>query len=287
MTLKDWFETRKEEQIAARPIDAKIDDNIGKLWVKCFNCTAQLTKKELEQHMMVCPSCGYHFRINAKERIEQLFDEGSFVEYFENISPSDPLEFVDTEAYIVRQEKAKKATGLKDAVVTGIGKIDEEEIACAIMDFEYMGGSMGSVVGEKVTRIIEEALEKKIPVVTITASGGARMQESALSLMQMAKTSCAVARLNEAKLLYINILTDPTYGGVTASFGTIGDIIIAEQGARIGFAGRRVIEQTIRQKLPADFQTAEYLMKHGQIDIITKRPELKETLAKILKMHKK
>lgn len=287
MTLKDWFETRKEEQIAARPIDAKIDDNIGKLWVKCFNCTAQLTKKELEQHMMVCPSCGYHFRINAKERIEQLFDEGSFVEYFENISPSDPLEFVDTEAYIVRQEKAEKATGLKDAVVTGIGKIDEEEIACAIMDFEYMGGSMGSVVGEKVTRIIEEALEKKIPVVTITASGGARMQESALSLMQMAKTSCAVARLNEAKLLYINILTDPTYGGVTASFGTIGDIIIAEQGARIGFAGRRVIEQTIRQKLPADFQTAEYLMKHGQIDIITKRPELKETLAKILKMHKK
>lgn len=287
MTLKDWFETRKEEQIAARPIDAKIDDNIGKLWVKCFNCTAQLTKKELEQHMMVCPSCGYHFRINAKERIEQLFDEGSFVEYFENITPSDPLEFVDTEAYIVRQEKAEKATGLKDAVVTGIGKVDEEEIACAIMDFEYMGGSMGSVVGEKVTRIIEEALEKKIPVVTITASGGARMQESALSLMQMAKTSCAVARLNEAKLLYINILTDPTYGGVTASFGTIGDIIIAEQGARIGFAGRRVIEQTIRQKLPADFQTAEYLMKHGQIDIITKRPELKETLAKILKMHKK
>lgn len=287
MTLKDWFETRKEEQIAARPVDAKIDDNIGKLWVKCFNCTAQLTKKELEQHMMVCPQCGYHFRINANERIEQLFDAGTFVEYFENISPSDPLDFVDTEAYTLRQEKAQKSTNLKDAVVTGVGKVEDEEIACAIMDFEYMGGSMGSVVGEKVTRIIETALEKKIPVVTITASGGARMQESALSLMQMAKTSCAVARMNEAKLLYINILTDPTYGGVTASFGTIGDIIIAEQGARIGFAGRRVIEQTIRQKLPADFQTAEYLMKHGQLDMITKRPELKETLAKILKLHKR
>lgn len=286
MTLKDWFETRKEEQQAARPIDPKIDDNIGKLWVKCFNCNAQLTRKELEHHMMVCPSCGYHFRINARTRIEQLFDEDTFKEYFEEISPSDPLEFIDTESYKDRQEKAKNSTNLNDAVVTGIGKVDGEEIAVAVMDFEYMGGSMGSVVGEKVTRIIEEALKKKLPVVTFTASGGARMQESALSLMQMAKTSCAVARMNEAKLLYINILTDPTYGGVTASFGTIGDIIIAEQGARIGFAGRRVIEQTIRQKLPADFQTAEYLMKHGQLDLITKRQELKETLAKILRLHK-
>ena len=218
--------------------------------------------------MMVCPECGYHFRINARTRIEQLFDVGTFNEYYENISPSDPLEFFDTESYKDRQAKAKEKTNLNDAVITGTGKVEGEEIACAIMDFEYMGGSMGSVVGEKVTRIIELALEKKLPVVTITASGGARMQESALSLMQMAKTSCAVAKLNEAKLLYINILTDPTYGGVTASFGTIGDIIIAEQGARIGFAGRRVIEQTIRQKLPADFQTAEYLMKHGQLDMI-------------------
>jgi len=287
MTLKDWFETRKEEQQAARPVDPKIDDNVGKLWVKCFNCNAQLPRKELEHQMMVCPQCGYHFRINAKKRIEQLFDEGTFEEYFENISPSDPLDFFDTEAYKDRQKSAKAKTNLNDAVITGIGKVNGEEIAVAIMDFEYMGGSMGSVVGEKVTGIIEKALELKIPVVTVTASGGARMQESALSLMQMAKTSCAVAKLNEAKLLYINILTDPTYGGVTASFGTIGDIIIAEQGARIGFAGRRVIEQTIRQKLPADFQTAEYLMKHGQLDMITKRSELKETLAKILKMHKK
>ena len=286
MTLKDWFETRKEEQQAARPVDPRIDDNIGKLWVKCFNCNAQLPRKELEQQMMVCPQCGYHFRVNARTRIKQLFDENTFEELYANIKPSDPLDFFDTESYKSRQVSAQKKTNLNDAVITGIGKVNGIEIACAIMDFEYMGGSMGSVVGEKVTKIIEEALIKKIPVITITASGGARMQESALSLMQMAKTSCAVAKMNEAKLLYINILTDPTFGGVTASFGTIGDIIIAEQGARIGFAGRRVIEQTIRQKLPADFQTAEYLMKHGQLDMITKRSDLKDTLTKILKLHK-
>lgn len=287
MTLQDWFETRKEQQNAARPADVKIDDNIGKLWVKCFNCSAQLPKKELEAHMMVCPQCGYHFRINARTRIYQLFDEDTFEELFQNIKPSDPLDFVDTESYKERQKRAVASTSLNDAVVTGVGKVEGEEIACAVMDFEYMGGSMGSVVGEKITAMMEEALKRKIPMVAITASGGARMQESVLSLMQMAKTSCAVARLNEAGILYITILTDPTYGGVTASFGTLGDIIIAEQGARVGFAGRRVIEQTIRQKLPADFQTAEYLMKHGQVDVITKRAELKETLANILKLHKK
>lgn len=195
MTLKDWFETRKEEQQAARPIDPKIDDNIGKLWVKCFNCNAQLPRKELEHHMMVCPECGYHFRINARTRIEQLFDVGTFNEYYENISPSDPLEFFDTESYKDRQAKAKEKTNLNDAVITGTGKVEGEEIACAIMDFEYMGGSMGSVVGEKVTRIIELALEKKLPVVTITASGGARMQESALSLMQDGKNKLCCCKI--------------------------------------------------------------------------------------------
>ncbi len=286
MTLQDWFEIRKEQQNAARPAEVKIDDNIGKLWVKCFNCNAQLPKKELESHMMVCPQCGYHFRINARTRIYQLFDENSFEEYFSNISPSDPLNFVDTESYKVRQDRAKASTSLNDAVITGIGEVNGEKVACAVMDFEYMGGSMGSVVGEKITLMMEEAIKQKLPMVVVTASGGARMQESVLSLMQMAKTSCAVARLNEAGILYITILTDPTYGGVTASFGTLGDIIIAEQGARVGFAGRRVIEQTIRQKLPADFQTAEYLMKHGQVDVISKRSDLKNTLAKILKIHK-
>ena len=287
MTLKDWFETRKEQQIAARPAAAEIDDNIGKLWVKCYNCNAQLLKKDLEAHMMVCPNCDYHFRIDARTRIAELFDENTFEEMYSNISPADPLDFFDTEAYTERQKRAEASTNLKDAVVTGIGEVEGEKIACAVMDFGFMGGSMGSVVGEKVTLMMEEALKRKIPMVAITASGGARMQESALSLMQMAKTSCAVAKLNEAKILYITILTEPTYGGVTASFGTIGDIIIAEEGARIGFAGRRVIEQTIRQKLPADFQTAEYLLKHGQIDIISKRKDLKHTLGTILKLHKK
>ncbi|MDD3238041.1 MAG: acetyl-CoA carboxylase, carboxyltransferase subunit beta [Candidatus Gastranaerophilales bacterium] len=286
MTIKDWFEKRKELQIAHRPHDAHIDDSVGRLWVKCYNCNAQLMRKEVEENMMVCPQCGYHFRINARTRINQLFDENTFEELFTNIQPTDPLDFVDTESYKNRQKKAKQKTNLDEAVICGVGKIDGEDISCAVMDFEYMGGSMGSVVGEKVTLAMEEALKRKIPMIAVTASGGARMQESALSLMQMAKTSCAVAKLNEAGILYITVLTEPTFGGVTASFGTIGDIIVAEQGARIGFAGRRVIEQTIRQKLPADFQTAEYLMKYGQIDVISNRHDLKNTLSKLVKLHK-
>lgn len=287
MTIKDWIEKRKEQQIARRPQEAQVDDNIGKLWAKCYNCNTQLLKKDLESNKMVCPQCAYHFRINARTRINQLLDADTFEEMFKNIKPSDPLEFVDTESYKDRQKAAKAKTGLDEAVICGVGKIEGEEVSVAVMDFDYMGGSMGSVVGEKVTLAMEEALKRKIPMIAVTASGGARMQESALSLMQMAKTSCAVAKLNDEGILYITVLTEPTYGGVTASFGTIGDIIIAEQGARIGFAGRRVIEQTIRQKLPADFQTAEYLMKYGQIDIISPRKDLKDTLAKLLRLHKK
>ena len=289
MNLKEWFQNRKEEQLAARPSEVvDIDDGIAKLWQKCYNCDTSLLKKELEHNLMVCPHCEYHFRINARERITQLVDEGTFKELYSNITAGDPLNFVDTESYKDRQAKAKaKNPDINEAVVTGVGKIDGTEVALAVMDFEYMGGSMGSAVGEKVTRIIEKALELKLPVIAVTASGGARMQESALSLMQMAKTSCAVAKMNEAKLLYITVLTEPTFGGVTASFGTLGDIIIAEQGARIGFAGRRVIEQTIRQKLPSDFQTAEYLLKYGQIDNIAKRSELKAMLSNILKIHKR
>ena len=235
---------------------------------------------------MVCPLCDYHFRINARTRIKQLFDENSFEELFSDILPTDPLEFSDTESYKDRLKKAHGKTGLNDAVITGIASINGNKVATAVMDFDFMGGSMGSVVGEKVTRIIEKAIEERLPVLAITSSGGARMQESALSLMQMAKTSCAVSRLDDEGLLYINLLTEPTFGGVTASFGMLGDIIVAEQGARIGFAGRRVIEQTIRQKLPSDFQTAEYLLKYGQVDVVSSRKNLKETLAKILDMHK-
>lgn len=288
MTIQAWFEKRKQAQEQRKALEAKIeDDGLPGLWTKCVHCGAQLPKKDLEDNDMVCPLCDYHFRINARTRISQLFDENSFVEMFSEIKPTDPLNFVDTESYKDRVKKAKDKTGLDDAVITGTGNINGSKIATAVMDFEYMGGSMGSVVGEKVTKIMEEAIRQNIPMLAITSSGGARMQESALSLMQMAKTSCACARMDEKGILYICLLTEPTFGGVTASFGTLGDIIVAEQGARIGFAGRRVIEQTIRQKLPSDFQTAEYLLKYGQIDVISKRKDLKETLSKIIKMHGK
>ncbi len=286
MTVQDWFEKRKEAQIQRRALEARVEIEANPdLWTKCVHCDAQLLKKDIEDNNMVCPVCDYHFRVNARTRIKQLFDEGSFEELFTDIKPTDPLDFVDTESYKDRLEAAQKKTGLNDAVVTGIGTIDGHKVSCAVMDFDFMGGSMGSVVGEKVTRAMEKAIELKLPVLVITSSGGARMQESALSLMQMAKTACACAKLDEAGLLYINLITDPTFGGVTASFGTLGDIIVAEQGARVGFAGRRVIEQTIRQKLPADFQTAEYLMKYGQVDVVSSRKDLKATLANILAMH--
>lgn len=286
MTVKDWFEQRKEMQIARRDKETQIDDSIGKLWVKCYNCNSQLLRKEVEENLEVCPKCGYHFRINARTRINQLFDEGTFEELFGNITTADPLNFTDTESYKKRITLAKAKTNMNEAVISGIGKIEGNSVAAAVMDFEFMGGSMGSVVGEKVTLIMEEALKRRIPMLAVTASGGARMQESILSLMQMAKTSCAAAKLSDAGLLYITVLTEPTFGGVTASFATLGDIIIAEQDARIGFAGRRVIEQTIRQSLPADFQTANYLMKYGQIDIISSRAELKSTIAKLINLHK-
>lgn len=286
MSIQEWFDKRKEAQIERRTAEVKVENiTFPGLWTKCVHCGAQLTNKDLEENLMVCPQCDYHFRIGARERIKQLFDENSFVEMFAKILPTDPLNFKDTESYKKRLKDAKEKTNLEDAVITGIGKINGYEVATAIMDFEFMGGSMGSVVGEKVTKIMEEAVERKLPMLAITSSGGARMQESALSLMQMAKTSCACAKMDEAKVLYICLLTEPTFGGVTASFGTLGDIIIAEQGARIGFAGRRVIEQTIHQKLPSGFQTAEYLLKYGQIDIISKRKDLRENLSKIFDIH--
>lgn len=288
MTIQSWFEKRKQAQDQRKALEAKIeDDGLPGLWIKCVHCAAQIPKKDLEDNDMVCPLCDYHFRINARTRISQLFDENSFQEMFSEVKPTDPLNFVDTESYKDRIKKAKAKTGLDDAVITGVGTINGNKISAAVMDFEYMGGSMGSVVGEKVTRAMETAIKQKIPMLVVTSSGGARMQESALSLMQMTKTSCACAKMDEAGILYICLLTEPTFGGVTASFGTLGDIIVAEQGARIGFAGRRVIEQTIRQKLPSDFQTAEYLLKYGQVDVISKRKDMKETLTKILNIHKK
>ncbi len=287
MTIQDWFDKRKEAQLERRKIEGRVEeDNSPSLWTKCVHCDAQILKTDLEANDMVCPVCEYHFRINARTRINQLFDEGTFEELFSNIKPTDPLEFTDTEPYKERLEAAQKKTNLNDAVITGVGEIEGHKLAVAIMDFDFMGGSMGSTVGEKIAKIMEEAIERRIPVMVVTSSGGARMQESALSLMQMAKTSCAVAKLDEEGILYLCLLTEPTFGGVTASFGTLGDIIIAEKNARIGFAGRRVIEQTIRQKLPSDFQTAEYLLKNGQVDVISARKDLRKNISNILALHK-
>ncbi|MEE3349067.1 MAG: acetyl-CoA carboxylase, carboxyltransferase subunit beta [Candidatus Gastranaerophilaceae bacterium] len=286
MTIQDWFEKRKEAQEQRRALEARVEtDGDPTLWTKCVHCDAQILKEDLDNNDMVCPLCDYHYRINARRRISQLFDENSFEELFSDIKPTDPLEFVDTESYKDRLQRAKEKTNLDDAVITGLASIEGHKMAVAVMDFDFMGGSMGSVVGEKVTRLIEKAIELRLPVLAITSSGGARMQESALSLMQMAKTSCAVSRLDDEGLLYVNLITEPTFGGVTASFGTLGDIIVAEQGARVGFAGRRVIEQTIRQKLPSDFQTAEYLLKYGQVDVVSARKDLRKTLANIFAMH--
>ena len=223
MTVKDWFEQRKEMQIARRAKETQIDDSIGKLWVKCYNCNSQLLRKDVEENLDVCPKCHYHFRINARTRIKQLFDEGSFEELFGDIKPTDPLEFTDTESYKNRLERAHEKTGLNDAVVTGLASIKGHRLAAAVMDFDFMGGSMGSVVGEKVTRIIEKAIELRLPVLAITSSGGARMQESALSLMQMAKTSCAVSRLDDEGLLKTPIvgLFETPDGGEYAGNGLI------------------------------------------------------------------
>lgn len=286
MTIQDWFEKRKEAQIQRRALESRVEtDGDPALWTKCVHCDAQILKEDLDANQMVCPLCDYHYRINARKRIKQLFDENTFEEILTDIKPTDPLEFFDTESYKDRLSRAQEKTNLDDAVVTGLAKIEGHKMAVAIMDFDFMGGSMGSVVGEKVTRLIEKAIELRLPVLAITSSGGARMQESALSLMQMAKTSCAVSRLDDEGLLYVNLITEPTFGGVTASFGMLGDIIVAEQGARVGFAGRRVIEQTIRQKLPSDFQTAEYLLKYGQVDVVSSRKDLRKTLANIFAMH--
>lgn len=288
MGIKEWLHKKREQKNSSRTINtAVIDDEVGKLWTKCFNCGANLPAKEVEENLHVCTKCGYHFRINAKERIAQVVDLATFEEINADVVSADPLQFKDLKTYKSRQKDAFEKTKLNDSIITGIGKINGEKMAIAVMEFAYMGGSMGSVVGEKITRLIEMAIEKKLPVVIFTSSGGARMQEGIFSLMQMAKTSCAVAKLNKAKLLYITVLTEPTFGGVTASFGTLGDIIIAEQGARMGFAGRRVIEQTIRQKLPADFQTAQYFLKHGQVDMICSRDELKEVIANLVRLHSK
>jgi len=288
VTLRDWFASRKkqkEQQLDANAVNNRLTDaELCQLWTQCFKCGENIPTKELRADLLVCIHCGYHFRIGAYDRIAQLCD--NFEELDALLIPSDPLSFSDTEAYVDRQKDAQKKAGLNEAVVTGIGQMEKESLALGVMDFAYMGGSMGSVVGEKITRLIETAIENKLPLVIFSSSGGARMQEGTFSLMQMVKTGAALAQLHEAGLLYISVLTEPTFGGVTASFGTLGDVNIAEQGARIGFAGRRVIEQTIRQKLPPDFQTAGYLLKHGQVDMAIPRTQLRDTLVSLIRLHR-
>ena len=273
-----WFKKTKEIRT-----DKKGKTPEG-LWVKCDGCKEIIYKKEIEKNLKICPKCNYHFRISARERLKLLVDEGSFVEIDENLSSVDPLHFKDSISYKERLKENQKKSGLKEAVVSGDALIKGYPVSLAIMDFSFMGGSMGSVVGEKVSRAAERSIEKKQPFISIASSGGARMQEGIFSLMQMAKASASIGKLKDNGILYISILCDPTFGGVTASFATLGDIIIAEPKSLIGFAGPRVIEQTIKQPLPDDFQRADFLLEHGLIDMVVDRKILKETLAKIFEL---
>src|SRR3989338_8693568 len=252
------------------------------LWLKCDSCREIIYRSELDRNLKVCPKCNYHHRMNAFERIDLLIDDGTFSDIDSNISSEDPLRFRDVKRYKERLRTYTKKTGLRDAVVCGKGTLNGIKVQMCVMDFGFMGGSMGSVVGEKVTRAIERAVSKRDPLIAVSCSGGARMQEGILSLMQMAKTSSALSELYEAKVPYISVLTDPVTGGVTASFAMLGDIIIAEPGTLIGFAGPRVIEQTIKQKLPEGFQRSEFLLEHGMIDMVVHRKELKNIIGKIL-----
>jgi len=252
------------------------------LWVKCENCRQIIWKKDLAENLNVCPKCDKHFRIDARTRLAQLFDDGKYETFAGNMSSTDPLKFVDLKAYSSRLTRAQEETGLSDAVINARGQLNGRPVIISAMEYAFIGGSMGAVVGEVITQAIEEAAETKAPLVIISASGGARMMEGAVSLMQLAKISAALARLDDVRVPYISVLTDPTTGGVTASFAMLGDLNIAEPGALIGFAGPRVIEQTIRQKLPPGFQRSEFLLEHGMLDAVVHRKEIKPYIARAL-----
>lgn len=273
---------RKQRKYATIPSEQAKKDIPEGIMQKCPKCGTICIAKELEKNLKVCKSCGYHHTMSAPERIESLVDEGHFFEYDTDLLSLDPLGFPD---YLKKLETDRRKTDLKEAVVTGEGTIGGYPVIIGVMDSRFRMGSMGSVVGEKIARAAEQAATKKYPFILFSASGGARMQEGVLSLMQMAKTSAALEKMNRNKVLYISVLTNPTTGGVSASFSSLGDINIAEPGALIGFAGRRVIEQTVRQKLPDDFQTAEFLLKHGQLDLVVPRLELRDKLIQILEFH--
>ncbi len=252
------------------------------LWVKCENCRQIIWKKDLEENLNVCPKCEKHFRIDARKRLALLLDENQYETFDGNLSSTDPLKFVDLKAYSSRLRQAQHDTGLRDAVINAQGKLQGRPVIASVMEYAFIGGSMGAVVGEMITRAVERALDSRTPLIVVSASGGARMMEGVISLMQLAKISAALARLDKAKVPYVSVLTDPTTGGVTASFAMLGDLNIAEPGALIGFAGPRVIEQTIRQKLPPGFQRSEFLLEHGMLDAVVPRKELKPYIARAL-----
>ena len=279
-----WFRKKKALTASIEKKNVRVPEGV---WTKCKNCQEIIYAKEVERNLNVCPKCDYHFRIGARERIDLILDEGTFVEMDAKMRSVDFLDFKDTKKYKERIKAAVKKAGDGDAVICGVGDLDGLPVVVAVFDFSFMGGSMGSVVGEKITRAIEKGLETNAPVLIFSSSGGARMQESIMSLMQMAKTSAALAKLKAAGIPFISVLTDPTTGGVTASFAMLGDLNIAEPRALIGFAGPRVIEQTIRQTLPEGFQRSEYLLEHGMIDMIVPRKEMKQKLSELLRIFTK
>ncbi|HYX18881.1 MAG TPA: acetyl-CoA carboxylase, carboxyltransferase subunit beta [Nostoc sp.] len=282
-SLFDWFANRRKS--GSTSLERQEREIADGLWHKCSKCSVLAYTKDLKANQMVCAECGHHNRVDSDERIRQLIDHNTWKPLDEHLRPSDPLEFRDRKPYSDRLREMQEKIGLIDAVKTGLGQINGLPIALGVMDFRFMGGSMGSVVGERLTRMIEQATQRRYPVVIVCTSGGARMQEGMLSLMQMAKISAALQRHKDARLLYIPVLTNPTTGGVTASFAMLGDIILAEPKATIGFAGRRVIEQTLREKLPENFQTAEDLLLHGFVDDIVPRTQLKNTLVQLIALH--
>jgi acetyl-CoA carboxylase carboxyl transferase subunit beta len=276
-----WFKREKKPIENPTPVDERRVRTEG-LWTKCSACRAIIWKKDLEANWEVCPKCDQHFRLGARRRLELLLDDELWTELDNDLASSDPLHFSDTKPYAQRVRDAQHRLGMKDAILTTEGRLNGRSVICCSMEFGFIGGSMGAVVGEKVARAIERALAQRQPLIIVSCSGGARMMEGAISLMQLAKTSAALARLDDARVPFISILTDPTTGGVTASYAMLGDLNIAEPGALIGFAGPRVIEQTIRQKLPDGFQTAEFLLEHGFLDAVVSRKDLKAYLAQAL-----
>jgi acetyl-CoA carboxylase carboxyl transferase subunit beta len=274
-----WF-TRDKSSLKAGEGEKRV--RTEGLWQKCEHCSQIVWRKALEDNFQVCPKCGHHERLEARVRLEMLFDDGRFEEFDQNLTSTDPLGFVDAKTYKDRLAASQESTSLRDAIISAGGNLNGRRVNVCAMELNFVGGSMGAVVGEVITRAIERSIESKAPLVIISASGGARMQEGAISLMQMAKISGALMRLDEARVPFISVLTDPTTGGVTASFAMLGDLNIAEPGAQIGFAGPRVIEQTIRQKLPAGFQTSEFLVQHGFLDAVVQRSELKDYITKAL-----